>query len=211
MLCKNLHSNHIFLRKAFWAIQIVCFDLYALTWLGRRDSNPRSRSQSPLPYHLATPQYQLTKKWASILYKIIEKVKTIFCDISGFLYHLCWILLQVSYSPLWKETFELYRAEYLCYLLPLYLNTTHISYDEFSPTLNEKTQRQKHTYLKNNLWTHYYHDCISEFFCKWSSDTRLCFWNYSQWFCKTISRIRTDDTMTHSCIYRFFSYKSRLK
>ena len=25
------------------------------TWLGRRDSNPRSRDQNPLPYHLATP------------------------------------------------------------------------------------------------------------------------------------------------------------
>ncbi len=25
-------------------------------WLGREDSNPRSRDQNPLPYHLATPQ-----------------------------------------------------------------------------------------------------------------------------------------------------------
>ena len=26
-------------------------------WLGMRDSNPRWRSQSPLPYHLANPQH----------------------------------------------------------------------------------------------------------------------------------------------------------
>lgn len=26
------------------------------TWLGMRDSNPRSRDQNPLPYHLANPQ-----------------------------------------------------------------------------------------------------------------------------------------------------------
>ena len=26
-------------------------------WLGMRDSNPRSRDQNPLPYHLANPQY----------------------------------------------------------------------------------------------------------------------------------------------------------
>ena len=25
------------------------------TWLGMRDSNPRSRDQNPLPYHLANP------------------------------------------------------------------------------------------------------------------------------------------------------------
>ena len=25
-------------------------------WLGMRDSNPRSRDQNPLPYHLANPQ-----------------------------------------------------------------------------------------------------------------------------------------------------------
>ncbi len=25
-------------------------------WLGMRDSNPRSRNQNPLPYHLANPQ-----------------------------------------------------------------------------------------------------------------------------------------------------------
>lgn len=27
------------------------------TWLGMRDSNPRSWDQNPLPYHLANPQY----------------------------------------------------------------------------------------------------------------------------------------------------------
>lgn len=27
-------------------------------WLGMRDSNPRSRNQNPLPYHLANPQYR---------------------------------------------------------------------------------------------------------------------------------------------------------
>ena len=27
------------------------------TWLGMRDSNPRSRDQNPLPYRLANPQY----------------------------------------------------------------------------------------------------------------------------------------------------------
>lgn len=27
-----------------------------LIWLGMRDSNPRSRDQNPLPYHLANPQ-----------------------------------------------------------------------------------------------------------------------------------------------------------
>lgn len=27
-----------------------------IAWLGREDSNPRSRDQNPLPYHLATPQ-----------------------------------------------------------------------------------------------------------------------------------------------------------
>ncbi len=27
-------------------------------WLGMRDSNPRSRDQNPLPYHLANPQYR---------------------------------------------------------------------------------------------------------------------------------------------------------
>ena len=27
------------------------------TWLGMRDSNPRSRDQNPVPYHLANPQY----------------------------------------------------------------------------------------------------------------------------------------------------------
>src|SRR6185312_15452029 len=27
-----------------------------LTWLGMRDSNPRSWDQNPLPYHLANPQ-----------------------------------------------------------------------------------------------------------------------------------------------------------
>lgn len=27
-------------------------------WLGWRDSNPRSRDQNPLPYHLATPYYR---------------------------------------------------------------------------------------------------------------------------------------------------------
>ncbi len=26
-------------------------------WLGMRDSNPRSRDQNPVPYHLANPQY----------------------------------------------------------------------------------------------------------------------------------------------------------
>ena len=26
------------------------------TWLGRRDSNPRSWDQNPVPYRLATPQ-----------------------------------------------------------------------------------------------------------------------------------------------------------
>ena len=26
-------------------------------WLGRRDSNPRSWNQNPLPYHLATPHH----------------------------------------------------------------------------------------------------------------------------------------------------------
>ena len=26
-------------------------------WLGMRDSNPRSRDQNPLPYHLANPQW----------------------------------------------------------------------------------------------------------------------------------------------------------
>ncbi len=26
------------------------------SWLGMRDSNPRSRDQNPLPYHLANPQ-----------------------------------------------------------------------------------------------------------------------------------------------------------
>ncbi len=26
------------------------------TWLGMRDSNPRSRDQNPLPYRLANPQ-----------------------------------------------------------------------------------------------------------------------------------------------------------
>ncbi len=26
-------------------------------WLGMRDSNPRSRDQNPLPYHLANPHY----------------------------------------------------------------------------------------------------------------------------------------------------------
>lgn len=26
------------------------------TWLGMRDSNPRSRDQNPVPYHLANPQ-----------------------------------------------------------------------------------------------------------------------------------------------------------
>ena len=25
-------------------------------WLGMRDSNPRSRDQNPVPYHLANPQ-----------------------------------------------------------------------------------------------------------------------------------------------------------
>ena len=28
-------------------------------WLGMRDSNPRSRDQNPVPYHLANPQYEL--------------------------------------------------------------------------------------------------------------------------------------------------------
>ena len=28
-----------------------------LLWLGMRDSNPRSRDQNPVPYHLANPQY----------------------------------------------------------------------------------------------------------------------------------------------------------
>ncbi len=28
-----------------------------LLWLGMRDSNPRSRNQNPLPYHLANPHY----------------------------------------------------------------------------------------------------------------------------------------------------------
>jgi hypothetical protein len=26
-------------------------------WLGMRDSNPRSRNQNPLPYHLANPHW----------------------------------------------------------------------------------------------------------------------------------------------------------
>ncbi len=26
-------------------------------WLGMRDSNPRSRDQNPLPYHLANPHW----------------------------------------------------------------------------------------------------------------------------------------------------------
>ena len=27
-------------------------------WLGMRDSNPRSRNQNPLPYHLANPHHR---------------------------------------------------------------------------------------------------------------------------------------------------------
>jgi hypothetical protein len=31
------------------------FDELYNFWLGMRDSNPRSRDQNPLPYHLANP------------------------------------------------------------------------------------------------------------------------------------------------------------
>jgi hypothetical protein len=34
------------------------FEALKPIWLGMRDSNPRSRNQNPLPYHLANPQYR---------------------------------------------------------------------------------------------------------------------------------------------------------
>lgn len=34
-------------------------NLIIKTWLGMRDSNPRSRDQNPVPYHLANPQYAI--------------------------------------------------------------------------------------------------------------------------------------------------------
>ena len=33
-----------------------------LSWLGMRDSNPRSRDQNPVPYHLANPQYFISER-----------------------------------------------------------------------------------------------------------------------------------------------------
>ncbi len=31
-------------------------------WLGRLDSNQRSRDQNPMPYRLATPQYDISRQ-----------------------------------------------------------------------------------------------------------------------------------------------------
>ena len=43
-------------RTAPQQIREAAQDSICSTWLGMRDSNPRSRNQNPLPYHLANPQ-----------------------------------------------------------------------------------------------------------------------------------------------------------
>jgi hypothetical protein len=46
-MCKYTNLSHEKSRN-----KILLF-----SWLGMRDSNPRSRDQNPVPYHLANPQY----------------------------------------------------------------------------------------------------------------------------------------------------------
>ena len=45
-------------------------------WLGMRDSNPRSRDQNPMPYHLANPQYGIDYNEKSYKYPVITLVPT---------------------------------------------------------------------------------------------------------------------------------------
>ena len=45
------------------------------SWLGRRDSNPRSRDQNPLPYRLATPHYVALGYSKSLPFALLFSVK----------------------------------------------------------------------------------------------------------------------------------------
>lgn len=53
-------------KQLLWEYKKPFDILYRTTktqnWLGMRDSNPRSRDQNPLPYHLANPQYWLRNR-----------------------------------------------------------------------------------------------------------------------------------------------------
>jgi DNA invertase Pin-like site-specific DNA recombinase len=59
-ILEMFYSNFIILDKAVSVITFnqEWYDVLNPAWLGMRDSNPRSRDQNPLPYHLANPQYR---------------------------------------------------------------------------------------------------------------------------------------------------------